>query len=131
MSYLFCSFKICFKENSLYYFHKKLKIEENPKKPKKLNFSGFFRCFFLGVHWVGFFGGFLLPTLPGQGPPARGAEAPAARRPRRPGWPEGRRPGRPPHRRPHPVLAPAAVAALSGVHLKYKDHHKECLRFQF
>jgi hypothetical protein len=40
--------KICFKEKSLYYFHKKFKI----KKTQKNIFSGFFRWFFLG----GFFG---------------------------------------------------------------------------
>jgi hypothetical protein len=45
-----CSKKICSKEKSLYYFHKKLKI----KKTKK-TFLGFFRW----VFWVGF----LLATL--------------------------------------------------------------------
>jgi hypothetical protein len=44
MSYLFC-----FKEKSLYYFHKKFKIKK--KKPKNNIFNG--------VFWVGF----LLPTL--------------------------------------------------------------------
>jgi hypothetical protein len=52
MSYLFI--EICFKEKSLYYSHKKLKIK---KKTKKTFLVGFFRWFF----WVGF----LLPTLPG------------------------------------------------------------------
>ncbi len=68
MSYLFIK-KISFKEKSLYYSHKKLKIykkpQKTPKKPKKPIFIGFFRWAFLGFFgweflggffWVGFFG---------------------------------------------------------------------------
>ncbi len=51
MSYLFIK-NLFQKDNSLYYFHKKLKI----KKKQKKHFYWFFRCFFLV--------GFLLPTLP-------------------------------------------------------------------
>jgi hypothetical protein len=40
MSYLFI--KICFKEKSLYHFHKKLKILKNPKKPQKTFLVGSF-----------------------------------------------------------------------------------------
>jgi hypothetical protein len=50
---LFVHKKISFKEKSLYYSHKKLKIK------KKTIFSVFFMCFW-GVFWVGF----LLPALP-------------------------------------------------------------------
>jgi hypothetical protein len=46
MSYLFL--KICFKEKSLYYFHKKLKIIKKT-----------FFAVFLGV-FLGFFGGFFI-----------------------------------------------------------------------
>jgi hypothetical protein len=49
---LFGHKNICFKEKSLYYFHKKLKIKKN----KKHSFSGVFRWFFFGFFWVGFFG---------------------------------------------------------------------------
>jgi hypothetical protein len=47
------------KEKSLYYFHKKLKILKNPKKPQKKTFLvGFLGGFFLGFFgWV-FLGGF-------------------------------------------------------------------------
>jgi hypothetical protein len=59
MSYLFI--KICFKEKSLYFFHKKLQNLKKPKKNKKKTFLvGFFRVFLGGFFWVGF----LLPTLP-------------------------------------------------------------------
>ncbi len=57
MSYLFI--KKLFKEKSLYYFYKKLKI----KKTQKKHFQCFFRCF-LCVFLGGFFGWvFLLSTL--------------------------------------------------------------------
>ncbi len=53
MSYLFIK-KICFKEKSLYYFHKKLKIKRTQNPPKKI-FGGFLRlfffCFFLWVFY--------------------------------------------------------------------------------
>jgi hypothetical protein len=53
--YRYLFIKICFKDKSLYYFHKKIKN----KKIKKHFWVGFFRWFF-----GGFFGwGFLLPTL--------------------------------------------------------------------
>jgi hypothetical protein len=51
---LFVHKKICLKEKSLYYFHKKLKIKKNPKKPKKTIVSGFLSGFF-GVFLGGFF----------------------------------------------------------------------------
>jgi hypothetical protein len=60
--YVLCSLKICFKEKSLYYFHKKLKIYINPKKnTKKTFFVGFLGGFF----WVGFFS--VADTDPGLG----------------------------------------------------------------
>jgi hypothetical protein len=48
MSYLFI--KICFKENSLYYFHKNKKFKKTQKTKQKTFLVGF-----LGVFW-GFFG---------------------------------------------------------------------------
>ncbi len=53
---LFGSYKICFKEKSLYYFHKKLKIKKNPKT-QKTHFYWVFLCGFFG--WV-FLGGFFI-----------------------------------------------------------------------
>jgi hypothetical protein len=61
-----CSLKICFKDKSLYYFHKKLKILKNQQNPPKNIFSGFlggffgFYGWFFEVFWVGFFGWFFL-----------------------------------------------------------------------
>ncbi len=53
MSYLFI--KNCLTENSLYYFHKKIKNKKKTKNQKKNIFSGFFRWVFW-VFWVGFSG---------------------------------------------------------------------------
>jgi hypothetical protein len=72
MSYLFI--KICFKQKSLYYFQKKLKIKKKQKKHIFLwvllgGFLGFFGWGFFGWFFLGglFLGGFLwvfkLPTL--------------------------------------------------------------------
>jgi hypothetical protein len=55
---LFFHKKICSKEKSLYYFHKKIK---NLKNPKKHIFNGIFLGGFFRV-------GFLLPTLPSPAP---------------------------------------------------------------
>ncbi len=52
MSYLFI--KICFKEKSLYYFHKKLNIKK-PKTNILLGFLGVFLGVFWWVFWVVFF----------------------------------------------------------------------------
>jgi hypothetical protein len=59
----FLFMKIYFKEKSLYYFHKKLRNEKEPKK--KTFLVGFFRVFLDGFFgWVFLGGFFLLPTLP-------------------------------------------------------------------
>jgi hypothetical protein len=68
MSYLFI--KICFKEKSLYFFHKKFKIK---KKTKKIFFVGFLDRF-LWVFWV-FLGGFFSAN-PAANPPTRTANPP-------------------------------------------------------
>ncbi len=64
MSYLFL--KICFKENSLYYFYNKIKKFKKTIKKQKTFLVVFLSCFFLdflGFFWVGF----ILPTLvPGE-----------------------------------------------------------------
>jgi hypothetical protein len=52
--------KICLKEKSLYYFHKKFKNLKNPKKKQKKTFLVGFLGGFFGFFWVGF----LMPTLP-------------------------------------------------------------------
>jgi hypothetical protein len=53
---LFVHIKICFKEKSFYYFHKKLKNIKKFKKTQKT----YFYCFFLGVFFWLSLGGFFI-----------------------------------------------------------------------